>query len=190
MSKTIVAQLNKREERILKNTLKAWPKKARSVEVRSVNKVATKERKKLSDAIRTVINIKAGTLKASNLQLIKARFNSPVATILIRGGRITLIEFSGTRDLEPGGVSYKILKTGPRKRVPDGFIRTMRSGHEGAFKRKMNARLPIMELRGPSIPEIIDNLPQFKPQAQSTRLADNLAKEVKTQADLVISKAR
>jgi hypothetical protein len=190
MSKLITAQLNKREERILDNTLKAWPKKARSVEVRSVNKVATKERTRILKAIRSTINIKATTLRKSNVQLNKARFNSPTAQIFIRGGRIALIESTGTRDLNPRGVSYKILKSGPRKRIPDGFIRTMSSGHEGVFKRKFTSRLPIMELHGPSIPEVIDDVPEFKPETQAARLADNLAKEVKTQADLVISKAR
>lgn len=45
------------------------------------------------------------------------------------------------------GVSVEVNR-GKRTLVKGAFITTMRSGHEGVFKRRGKARLPIQELRG------------------------------------------
>jgi len=57
--------------------------------------------------------------------------------------------------IEEKGVAQ--VKTGvrtPRGIIRGGFIRTMRSGHRGAFRRKGRARLPIRELVSESLPRV------------------------------------
>lgn len=135
------------------------------------------------------------TEKASRTQL--------VAAVTISGARLPLIAFSA-RGPEPSrgkgrGVSYRAL--GQRGRIPEAFIATMKSGHRGVFKRKGalgrkvqgprghvetrsgNAtagagRLPIMELRGVSIPHIAEKyLDVFQAAAQDA-LEKNLRHEI------------
>lgn len=45
------------------------------------------------------------------------------------------------------GVSVEVNR-GKRTLIPGAFVAAMRSGHEGIFKRRGRARLPIDELRG------------------------------------------
>ena len=46
-------------------------------------------------------------------------------------------------------------KVGPsRTRYPHAFLAQMRSGHLGVFQRVGRTRLPIRELRGPSIAHV------------------------------------
>jgi len=53
------------------------------------------------------------------------------------------------------GVTYKL--PGGRGRVPSGFIARMKSGHVGVFKRWGPKRLPITELRGPSLGRVFES---------------------------------
>jgi hypothetical protein len=69
--------------------------------------------------------------------------------------RVPLIEF-GARGPEPSrgkgrGVSYR-LPGGGRGRHPNAFITTVGTGrHRGVFVRRNSPRLPIQELKGPSV---------------------------------------
>jgi len=62
------------------------------------------------------------------------------------------------------GVAYRIGSRG-RGRVEDAFIATMRSNHTGVFKRAGKARLPIIELFGPSIGRVFE---QHRPSVTET----------------------
>lgn len=94
-----------------------------------------------------------------------------VATLHVSGARLPLLAF-GARQTRRG-VTYR-LPTG-RGTAPSAFIARMRSGHEGVFRRRAAAgplrarrrgaraaaagflmvpRLPIDELRGPSLPQV------------------------------------
>lgn len=79
------------------------------------------------------------------------------ASITSTGKRIPLLAFRA-RGPEPSrgkgaGVTYR-LPTG-RGRAPHAFLATMKTGHRGVFQRKAGAtRLPIVELRGPSVPRV------------------------------------
>jgi hypothetical protein len=115
-----------------------------------------------------------------DLRLDKATRTKPVVAIEIVGRRIPLIAFSA-RGPEPSrgkgrGVSYR-LPTG-RGRIANAFIATVGiGGHRGVFKRMGPSRhksvgawsknLPIVELRGPSLPHVFEKfLHVFKEAAQ------------------------
>lgn len=125
------------------------------------------------------------------IKLDKASRSLPVVALTIRGRRIPLIAF-GARGPEPSkgrgrGVSYGMK--GGRSRISDAFITTLGAGgHRGVFKRIGSSRsrsagawsknLPIVELRGPSIPHVFERyLEKFRAAAQDS-LVKNLASEI------------
>lgn len=104
--------------------------------------------------------------------------------LIARGARIPLIAF-GARGPEPSrgkgsGVTYRL--PGGRGRVPTGFIATMRSGHRGVFKRIARARLPIVELKGPSVVQ------SFTKQlaAMQARAAEQLPKNLEHEVQFLL----
>lgn len=91
--------------------------------------------------------------------------------VVATGRRVPLIKFNA-RDRRPRGVVARLR--GGRGQYPEAFIRTMRSGHRGVFKRQRVARLPIVELHGPSVPIVFaKHLP-----AGEARALEQLAKNV------------
>ena len=180
--------INKTQERALKRTLAAYPNKHKMVERRAVNQVGGRERTLVVSTTRTLVNIKSSSLKKSNVVLTKASGNRIGAHLAITGGRIPLIEFSARQVNK--GASYQITKTEPRKMAPSAFIQTMRSGHIGVFKRQGDSRTPLTELRGASIPQILQNELKFRKDVQENRVANDLQNELKKQADLIISRAK
>lgn len=111
--------------------------------------------------------------------------------VSVSGARIPLIEF-GAKGREPSrgrgpGVSAKLR--GGRGRYPHAFIATMHSGHRGVFQRVPGAnrhgpaphrsQLPIVELRGPSLPHVFTKfLPVGLARGQEA-LVKNLEHEFK-----------
>lgn len=94
--------------------------------------------------------------------------------------RIPLIAFNAN-GLEPSrgrgtGVSAR-LPTG-RQRYPRAFIATMHTGHRGVFERKGKARLPIHELRGPSVYHVFQNLRDLAQARADEMLMGNVSHEV------------
>lgn len=72
------------------------------------------------------------------------------ASVTVTGKRIPLLKFRARQTR--AGVSYRL--SGGRGQAPGAFIATMRSGHQGVFRRRGRARLPIDELHGPSLPHV------------------------------------
>lgn len=129
--------------------------------------------------------------------LDRANRYHPRAVVTVRGSRMPLIAFSA-RGPEPSkgggrGVSYRM--PGGRGRVPDAFIATVgRGAHRGVFKRVASPRrrsvgawspnLPIVELRGPSVPHVFEkNMGTFEAAAQEA-----LVKTLRHEIDFARSK--
>lgn len=107
----------------------------------------------------------------------KATNKKPVGYLYATTKRTPLILF-GAKEMGKGrGVRAK-LPTGAGK-YPHAFIRTMGSGHKGVYQRKGKARLPIRELKGPSVAQSFTRNAE-EPTARATEmLAKNMAHEVK-----------
>lgn len=85
------------------------------------------------------------------LRIYKASVASLRGSLQATGKRIPLLAFAARQTRQ--GVTYRMA--GVRRRIPAGFIATMRSGHAGVFVRAKGAkRLPIAEKFGPSVPHI------------------------------------
>ena len=89
----------------------------------------------------------------------KATVNNPESTIISRGKKIPLSKFKHT----PGARSIgkrKILKVNQKREtgflpIKDAFLARVKGGKLGIFKRAGKARLPIFELFGLSVPEML-----------------------------------
>jgi hypothetical protein len=112
----------------------------------------------------------------ASMRVIRATFSTLRAALQVRGVRIPLIEFHARQTRS--GVSYRL----PRGRgsAPSAFIATMASGHQGVFKRRAKARLPITELFGPSLPKAFlqDRVRQALERVAASGLAKNLQHEI------------
>lgn len=100
--------------------------------------------------------------------------------IRVEGDRIPLIAFKA-RGPEPSrgkgrGVSYRL--PGGRGRDPNAFIATMKSGHRGVYKRTTKARLPIVQLHGPSLMGVFVRYMQQGAEHAKEALIKNLRAEI------------
>lgn len=194
----------------LEKTLKAYPRGIAKVTTRALNKVATSSRQEISVEVRKHLNIKAGELKKRNITLRKASYRRQSATIGIRGSRIPLEKLSARQTKK--GVTYKIGKVGPRKLAQRAFIATMKSGHRGVFKRvaimnqdtpnkdqvwfmppwspsfdeSQSKRLPITELKGPSVPQVFQDIAEFSKSVHERKISTNLERELARQVQALL----
>lgn len=90
-----------------------------------------------------------------NLTLQKATGEKPEARLVAfssKKDRIPIIEMKPTpRTVTRRRPAIGVRYGAQRKVIPGSFIARLRSGHVGVFRRTSSARLPIVELFGPSV---------------------------------------
>jgi len=118
---------------------------------RGLNRTATEARTKTGRFLAAESGLKIKVIRKS-ITLRRATYRNWRSSIKISCRRIPLYNFSARQTKK--GVTYK--KGGEKKRIliRSAFVATMASGHTGVFKRKAAARLPISELRGPSMGQV------------------------------------
>ena len=122
------------------------------IQMRALNRAVATTKTNVSRAVSKDMGLKVGTVKKAMI-VTKAKLNQLSASIAASLKRVPLIDF-GAKGPEPSrgrgrGVTAKT--GGARKRYPHAFITSVGSGHRGVFERRGDTRLPIRELRGPSI---------------------------------------
>ena len=126
----------------------AMPGKVQRASIRAMNRAIASGRTVMVRAIAQDVGIKSTDVRTA-LRMREASVARPTAELAASLKRIPLMKFNA-RQTTRGGVSYKLR--GGRGRLPQAFIRTMRSGHTGVFTREPGAkRLPIREHFGPSL---------------------------------------
>lgn len=156
--------------------------KAPNAIARSLNRAAGSARTVMVREIARDIGLKQGTVR-EQLVTREARPDKLHTTIEASGKQIPLIDL-GASGPEPSrgkgrGVSYRNPGRGGRVRIPNAFIATMRSGHRGVFKRVTQARLPITELHGPSLPRVFEKHMPAAIARGEEQLVKNLEHEFK-----------
>lgn len=128
----------------------------------AINKVLRQAKTLASKELRTVYRLKKVDIDRG-MSLKLARGNDFTGTLEIGGKKLKLAIFPH-RQLKVG-VKVTIIRQAPKK-IPGSFIAVLSSGHEGIFKRKGSKRImtkgrykgklrePIVELVGPSIPQL------------------------------------
>lgn len=122
---------------------------ARTVLRRSLNRTLTPVRATAAREVAADLKLRVGTVRKS---LAMRRATNAVLRALVEasGRRIPLIEFRARQTRR--GVTYDLGRG--RGLAEHAFVAVMRSGHRGVFRRVGKSRLPIVELRGPSIPRV------------------------------------
>lgn len=131
--------------------MKDAPNIARKTASRTLNRTADKARVAASRTVREKYNIKAEDLNKS-VKTTKSSVSRLETILTIIGKPVALMAFAARQTLK--GVTYKILKSGGRIRLPHAFIATMKSGHTGVFERKGDKRLPISERKFITMPSV------------------------------------
>lgn len=135
-------------------------KKAPSVLSRVINRVITNIKKNISVAVKKRYLVKTEDIKKT-LYSSKATSSRLAAFIKSTGTRIPLYKFKVSPaqprpKTPPKSFKARVLKSSGLKPLP-GFVAKMKSGHLGIFERQDGARLPIRELYGPSVPQMVGN---------------------------------
>lgn len=160
--------------------LRDMPREMPKVMSKAVNITAKSIRAEMARRIANETNMKVGAIKKFGMDWEKATYSRWQSIIGISGRRIPLIGFKGTKQIKTG-VSYQIKKTGGRQTIKSTFIAVMQSGHKGVFKREGEARLPIVELRGPSIGRVFEDaagLARTVTQSAYKKLEQNIDAQV------------
>lgn len=164
------------------------PKGLPKVLARAVNKTATRGRTKVIRTVAQEISIRQGDLRRRNVRMKRATYRQPVAYIIISGRRIPLIAFKayGSRR----GVSYRISRREGRQRIREAWVESFISGHWAVVRRRGRARLPLVELRGPSVPEAVRGIRALTEAVLGRELGQHLDKEIATQVGLLLRRGR
>ncbi len=131
------------------------PKAARA-QMRALNRTIEQVRTAATREIAADVGLTQGVVRKS-IELTRATPGQLRAALWFSGKRIPLVDF-GARQTATG-VTYRL----GRGSALHAFLATMRSGHAGVFRRRNKARLPIAELRGPSLARVFGNhLPDYR----------------------------
>lgn len=135
-------------ERMLGNLAREVLPKAAT---RAVNKTLRPVQSTAVKAIAKDLGVKQKFVRKAT-RVKRANFSNLNGFVEATGKRLPIIQIDPRAKQNASGVSYK--SQGQRKQIPHAFLVRTKSGHEGVFKRVGNPRLPISELRGPSIPKV------------------------------------
>lgn len=140
---------------LIEADFREMPRLTERAMVRALNRAMNSARTVMVRAIVKDTGLRHSDVRDA-LKLVSARPGNPMAQLSASLTRLPLIRF-GARGPEPSrgkgrGVSYAF--GGRRVTLPHAFIATMRSGHRGVFARRRTTRLPINELKGPSLGKV------------------------------------
>lgn len=146
--------------------------KAPAVVARAINRAVTNAKKNMAKETSDKYFISSGNVR-STIRTTKASQSRLEAAAISSGAGIALSKFKvnpGTTVKQKGkkvrSRSPKVYKAGVEKAGgvkpldgnPKAFIAVMRrSGHVGVFERESGDSLPIKQLYGPSVPQMIKN---------------------------------
>ncbi len=125
----------------------------------AINRAAQSGRTEAVKKVRERYIVKASTVREP-LKIERASSSSPIATLRAAGSVIPLSKFKIRPSKPTPGkltpVSATVIK-GKGGTISKAFVARMPAGHVGVYRRKGRPRLPIMELYGPSAPQMIGN---------------------------------
>ncbi len=188
-----------REEALLRDI----PGGVTTVLMRAVNKVAGSMRTEIVRRITEELNLGMQAVRENSVLLHPARRETLEAIVEITGKRPGLLAFMAR--LYRHGIRYAIRRGQP-KEIPEAWIATI-GGGRGVFARigaprlgrrrrrrgpgqgmagLVRPRFPIAYLRGPSVGEVIGDLPEYAEGVAEEKIAENLDQEIETQTGLLI----
>lgn len=142
---------------------------------RALNRAAVSTRTIMVRRVSQDIGLKVGDVKRVFTEQ-QARPDHLVARVIARSTRIPLMAWHARQTRR--GVTARL--PGGAGRYPQAFLSTMPgTGHRGVFQRKRSSRLPIRELRGPSITHVFHKQREAGLAAGEASLLKNLSHELR-----------
>lgn len=150
----------------------------------AINKTVNGVRTDITREITKEYYVKSGVVRKT-MTLQRSKPSTLSAIIESQGARMPLKKFK----VLPGKVQHKgrhnrkiraAVKKGGGKTLNNAFVAQMRTGHVGVYVRRTNKRLPLKELYGPAIPQMIrsgDTSKIIEEKARK-RLSKNLDHEI------------
>lgn len=177
-------RINDRELKKLERSLAEIPRAMGKVMSLGLNRTATEARTKIARSLapRTGLNIKDVRDRTILRRATYSRWRSGVS---ISRKRIPLARF-GARQTKKG-VTYKQGSGRKRVLIRHAFISQMPGGHTGVFRRKYSRRLPIVELRGPSLGQVWSSA-HDEARRIFTESQARLAKNISDQVNLILQR--
>jgi hypothetical protein len=142
----------------------------------AANRTAQQIKTRLMRILTSQLNVKRADIdldrnlqrlgRSGGVRLRKGSPQRPGASVMVSGLRLALIRFATSAPM-PGWrkqrrrqpmldqATYRIRRDGGPKVVPGSFRARMQTGHWGLWKRQGPKRLPLRELFGPSIPQVL-----------------------------------
>lgn len=176
---TVDAKQLERAEELLKNI----PDGVLKAVVNAINRAAESARTEAVRKVRERYYVKAKDVRET-IRIIKATYENQAAVIYAKGSPLTLSKFRIT----PSKPSTKRRKKpiiarvvrGEGGPIPGAFVARMQSGHIGVFKRAGKTRLPIQELYGPSVPQMLghESVTEYVEEKAKEKLEERLEHEI------------
>lgn len=155
--------------------------------VRSLNRGIAAGRTLLVRNVRREMRLKSRQVR-DRTTVTNATFDRPSATITASPKPVPAIEFSA-RGPEPSrGRGRGVVTRLPSGRLPHAFITTVGTGrHRGVFQRVGRARLPIREVKGPSVWFVASKAQHLDPVAD--RVLEQAAKTLEHEIGRLLRRA-
>lgn len=191
MAEAVEIKFDEKRLEEIRKLLRGIPNAMPNVMSRGINKTTTSTRAEIARRIAAEVKITQAAVKKS-IKVTKATRTRWRADLDLFTKRIPLIKF-GAKELKKG-VSYRISKSGGRKKITDParpFIQTLPSGHIGVFRRHTpeTKRLPIVELKGPSIGGVFEGAAGIAAEVQESSM-EKLELNIDRQVAYILSKRR
>ncbi|MNW48669.1 hypothetical protein D3C74_260450 [compost metagenome] len=125
----------------------------------AINRATQRSKTETGRKVRERYVIKQGEA-VKTISIKKAAGADMKAELTSKGKTIPLINFNTTPKKRtkkpPKALKAAVLRGSPRKPIKHAFVANA-GGHTGVFARVGKKRLPIRELRGPAVPEMVGN---------------------------------
>lgn len=182
----------------IKQRLGDFKNKAPTVLSRAINRAAENTRTNMGKETSGLYYISSTDVKKT-VRIIRASRGSLKAEVLSQGSGIALSKFRvspGTpvKYRKNGSRSPKVYKASvkrseglkPLDKDPKAFIAVMKSGHTGVFERLSGKSLPLKQLYGPSVPQMVKNESIMKKINSSA--SETLQKRIDTEVNNILRK--
>jgi hypothetical protein len=157
--------------------LRALGDRAPAACARAINRAATAARTQLQRDVAADTGLGSRRV-ASSLFVQQADKTRTSAVIRADSKRIPLIEFPGTKGPYPSRGRGKVTSRMPASPHQHAFLMPKKSGGRGVFMRRTGSRLPVVELKGPSIARSAQNHIEGAQRRGLEMLQQRLAHEI------------
>lgn len=179
-------QVDQRKLAEINRIFAGWPKAVGSIFSRAINRTLTTTRAEAVKQISAQTPLKKSKIRRQ-IKLKRATRTNWIGTVALSGQGIPLIQYGATNT--GPGISYQVTNQGGRDTAENAFIAKMPTGHVGVYERAGAARLPIFELKGPSLGDAVEGTPALL-SAIHKKASESLEKYIDDQVKLFLMRKR